>query len=258
MDAGWARWILEQFEFEFTRTFPPMLDAGNLNAAYDALVFVEGGIPAAREGGRGGRGGRGTGAGAPPPYLPAEYAGQLGRVTVERTLPAIRAFLEQGGTVVAIGESAVNLAAYLKLPIGNHLVENGEVVPRAKYFVPGSVLSMRVNTADPVAHGMADPTDAFFDNSPVFRLEPGAEAAGVTRLAWFDSAAPLRSGWAWGQRYLNGGVAAVSARVGKGRAIFFGPEILKRAQPHGTFKLLFNALYSSVTGWTFEGPPAVR
>jgi hypothetical protein len=31
--------------------------------------------------------------------------------------------------------------------------------------------------------------------------------------------------------------------VGRGRILLFGPEILKRAQPHATFKLLFNALY---------------
>ena len=42
---------------------------------------------------------------------------------------------------------------------------------------------------------------------------------------------------------LDGGVLAIEARVGKGRVILYGAEILQRAQPHGTFKLLFNALY---------------
>jgi hypothetical protein len=31
--------------------------------------------------------------------------------------------------------------------------------------------------------------------------------------------------------------------VGKGTLYLFGPEITFRAQPHGTFKLLFNTLY---------------
>ena len=83
----------------------------------------------------------------------------------------------------------------------------------------------------------------YFDNNPVFRLSPGASDQGVARLAWFDSPAPLRSGWAWGQRYLQDGAAAIEARIGKGRVVLFGPEILKRAQPHGTFKLLFNGIY---------------
>jgi len=243
MDSGWARWILEQFEFRFDRVFAPALDAGNLNEKFDVLVFVEGGIPSPAGGGGGG--GRGGGAAAMPRDVPAEYQPHLGRVSVEKTLPALKSFIENGGTVIAIGDSASNLARYLALPIEDHLVENGTALPRTKYFVPGSLLSMQVDVTHPAAHGMTPRTDAFFDNSPVFRLGPDAASRGVTRLAWFDSKTPLRSGWAWGQQYLDQGVAAAEAKVGKGRVLLYGPEILKRAQPHGTFKLLFNGLYLS-------------
>jgi hypothetical protein len=34
----------------------------------------------------------------------------------------------------------------------------------------------------------------------------------------------------------------VAAPVGRGTLYLFGPEILFRAQSHGTFKLLFNAV----------------
>jgi hypothetical protein len=250
MESGWTRWILEQFEFPFTRVYAPELDAGNLNAKYDVLVFVSGAIPAVASaaGGGGGRGGRGGGAGGPDPQsIPGEYRAQLGRVTADKTIPQIKAFIENGGTVVALSDSAMNLAGQLKLPIENHLTENGSPIPAAKYFVPGSVLTARVDTTHPLAAGMTERTDFFFDNSPVFKLGPGAEAAGVRAFARFDSPAPLHSGWAWGQQYLEGGVLAVEARVGKGRVVLYGPEILQRAQPHGTFKLLFNALFASVT-----------
>jgi hypothetical protein len=108
-------------------------------------------------------------------------------------------------------------------------------------------LSARVDTYHVVATaGMQERADVFFDNSPVFRLRPEAVSSGRVRpIAWFDSATPLRSGWAWGQHYLEGGVIALDAQVGKGRVYLFGPEILHRAQPHGTFKLFFNALYSA-------------
>jgi hypothetical protein len=104
-----------------------------------------------------------------------------------------------------------------------------------------------VDVTHPIAAGMTPRTDFFFDNSPVFRLGPGADAAGVRALASFDSPAPLRSGWAWGQAYLNHGLVAIDAPLGKGRALLFGPEILQRAQPHGTFKLLFNGILASTT-----------
>ncbi|HYN06044.1 MAG TPA: M14 metallopeptidase family protein [Vicinamibacterales bacterium] len=252
MLAGWTRWILEQFEFTFDRVFAPQLDAGDLNAKYDTLVFVEGGIPAVsagRAGGAGAAGGRGGGAGGgrgtgAPANLPAEYRDQIGSVTAERTLPILRQFIENGGTVIAMGDSATNLAAYLNLPIENHLVENGTRLPSTKFYAPGSVLRARVETSNPIAAGMKPHTDFFFDNSPVWKLGPDAAARGVKALAWFDSKTPLRSGWAWGQQYLENGVIAAEATVGKGRVLLFGAEILQRAQPHPTFKLLFNGIYS--------------
>ena len=204
------------------------------------IVFPGGGIPAAQASGRGGRGG----APAADVEVPAEFQSQVGRVTPERTAPALRAFAEAGGTIVAIGDSAANLASWLSLPVENHLVENGAAIPRAKYFVPGSVLSARVDVSHPLAAGLRERTDFFFDNSPVFKLGPGAAQAGLRPIATFDSATPLRSGWAWGQAYLNGGVIAVDVPLGKGRVVLL-PEVLHRAQPHGTFKLLFNSLFLS-------------
>jgi hypothetical protein len=62
-------------------------------------------------------------------------------------------------------------------------------------------------------------------------------------VAWFSTSTPLRSGWAWGQTYLTGGVAAAEATVGRGTLYLFGPEITFRSQPHGTYKFLFNAIY---------------
>ena len=109
--------------------------------------------------------------------------------------------------------------------------------------MPGSVLRVAVDNTSPIAHGITNPLDVFFDNSPVFRLEPEAALKGVRPVAWFDSATPLRSGWAYGQGYLQGGVAVVDASVGKGKLFLFGPEITFRAQPHGTFKFLFNGIY---------------
>jgi hypothetical protein len=236
IDSGWARWILEQFQFTFEKAFAQTLDAGNLNAKFDALLFVEGGIPSERQ----------QGAAQPAPdEIPAEFRRWLGRVTSERTLPEIRKFVENGGTVVTIGEASTNLARYLKLPIEDHLAENGQPLPQSKFYTPGSILAAKVDVARPLAHGLNERTDFYFDNNPVFKLGAGAAAQGVTPLAWFDSPTPLRSGWAWGQQYLVNGVAAVEATVGKGRVVLFGPEILKRAQPHATFKLLFNALYLS-------------
>ena len=240
MDSGWARWILEQYQFPFEKVFAGTLDAGNLNAKYDVLVFVEGGIPAP---------GAGPGGAQPAAAdIPSEYRPMLGRVTAERTLPELKRFVENGGTVITIGASATNIAKHFGLPISDHLAEGGTPLPPAKFYAPGSVMTARVDTTHPIAHGMNERTDIFFDTSPVFTLDAAAAGRGIKGVAWFDSAAPLKSGWAWGQRYLQNGVAVIDAPLGKGRVLLFGPEIIKRAQPHGTFKFLFNGIYLSVAG----------
>jgi hypothetical protein len=235
--SGWIRWLLEQYEFPFEVVFPPALDAGNLGSRYDVLVVADDLIP---EPGR-----RPLGSTLDPATVPEPYRSQMGRVSVERTIPALRSFLEGGGTIVAIGPSTA-LAAHLRLPITSALVTRTPTGDRPlkqeEYYIPGSVLRVRVDPTQPLAWGMPAQADVYFDNSPVFRLGPDAAARGVTPVAWFDSAAPLRSGWAWGQHYLEGGVAIADVRVGRGRLVLSGPEITFRAQPHGTFKFLFNAL----------------
>jgi hypothetical protein len=244
MPSGWTRWIMENFEYPFERVFAPQLDAGNLNAKFDVLVFVTGAIPGAGGGGRGGRGGAPA---AAPADLPAEFRDHFGPMTVQNTLPKIKEFIEAGGTAIAIGSSAANLAAFLQLPVESQLTENGAPLPNTKFYIPGSVMRTKVDVNDPLAFGMNESTDVFFDEAPVWKLGPNAAAAGVKRVAWYDGKAPLRSGWAWGQEVLDQGAAAVSARVGKGNVLLFGPEILQRAQPHGTFKFLFNGILYAQT-----------
>ena len=116
----------------------------------------------------------------------------------------------------------------------------GSQLPSEDYYIPSSILEVRVDNSRPIAYGMKERMDIFFSRSPVFRLHPEADKNGVIPIAWYDSDTPLRSGWAWGQHHLYGGTAIVEAKVGKGNLYLFGPEILFRAQPHGTFKFFFN------------------
>jgi hypothetical protein len=244
MPSGWIRWILEQFEFPYELVYVKRLDEGNLNAQFDALVFVGGAIPplSGTAGGEGGAFQRGAGS----EDLPAEYRDRLGRISAERTIPALRAFLEAGGRVVTIGSSTA-LARHLKLPIDNHLVERqsskaARPIPREKFYVPASLLEVSVDSTVPAAAGMGSLAIVMFDESPVFTLLPDAVSRGMRPVAWFATAEPLRSGWAWGQTFLEGGIAAIEAQVGKGTLYLYGPEITFRSQSHGTYRFLFNGL----------------
>ncbi len=232
MPAGWTRLVLENFEIPFTTVYAKELDAGNLNRKYDVLLFVSGGIPSGNRRGGFGRAMDST-------EIPKEYWPALGSVSVETTVPQLKSFMEQGGRVVTIGSSTA-LAGHLGLPVENYLLDNGKPLTNEQYYIPGSLLEIAVDTTQPVAFGMPSRPIVMFDDSPVMKLGADAAAMGVRPLATFDTPTPLRSGWAWGQERLNGGVAMAEATIGKGTLYLFGPEVLFRAQPHGTFKLVFN------------------
>ncbi len=217
MPSGWTRWLLERFEFPYRVVKADELNEGDLGKQFDVLVFVDDAL--------------------------------LGRGGVsDETLPHLRKFLDGGGTVLAIG-GATGLGKRLGLPLANHLVgPDKEPLSAEQFYVPTSVLRVRVDPTQPLAWGLGEQVDVIFSKSPTFRLPADADKQGLRRVAWFDGKAPLRSGWAHGQQHLDGGVAIVDAAVGKGRLVLFGPQVLYRGQPHGTFKLFFNGIVRAGTG----------
>jgi hypothetical protein len=242
--SGWIRWLLEQFEFPFEVVYPPSLDEGSLKDKFDVLIFPGGAIPS---GSSRGENNFPDDFGGETQDIPEEYMIQMGRVTASETIPELITFLKEGGAILTLGSSS-NLASHAGLPIGNALVEklqdgSESPLPSEKYFVPGSILQVKVDNSNPLAHGLPERVDVTFSRSPVFKLKPEALLQNIRPVAWFDSDKPLRSGWAWGQHYLEEGLVVIEAGVGKGKLFIFGPEIAFRGQPHGTFKFLFNGIY---------------
>jgi hypothetical protein len=209
VSSGWTRWILERYEFPFDVITSSTVDRGSLAERFDAII------------------------------LPDEAA-----VRRMGSLPRLKQFIESGGTVIAIGQAALlaaELGSAAPAPVETPAGGTPQPLPREKYYVPGSVVRVAVDPSRPVAYGMDREVDVFFDNSPVFALTSN----NARRIAWFASPTPLRSGWARGQQHLDGTVAMVEVSIGRGRLIAFGPQVTFRAQSHGTFKLLFNALLTA-------------
>ena len=243
--SGWLRWLYEQYEFPYKQVFPKELDAGKLKAKYDVIV-VPGGVyhpPVVPHhnifsGAFGGEQPK-------PEAIPAEMRGWLGKMSDEKTVPQLGAFVRNGGELVTVGP-ANKMAGPLGLPVHEALTQPGKdgkpvALPDTKFYIPGSLLGTKVDTTSRIAYGM--PTDAtvFFDNSPVY--VPNDGAAGVRRIAWYPGPHVLRSGWAWGQEKLDGLSAALDVTHCKGHVIMLMPEVTQRGQSHGTFKLMFNSLY---------------
>lgn len=234
MASGWTRWIFDQFEFPYKLVFPQELDAGGLEKKYDVLIFQDDVL--AREGG-------GNRRRLDPASIPEQYRAMLGSITREKTFPMVAAFAKAGGTVVTVG-SASRMVPALGVPVTNVLATKDkdgkeEPIPSTKFYIPGSILTTKVDVANPLAYGMPETLNVFYNNSPVF-APPGDPS--IRKVGWFYNDDPLVSGWAWGQKILNGNSIILDAPLGRGHVLLLGPEVTQRGQPYATFKYLFNGV----------------
>jgi hypothetical protein len=234
---------MEQHNFRFNTIYSREINDGDLKRNYDVIIFVSGAIPALS--GSEQSTSKDT---TKMSDIPGEYRSRWGRISADTSITAIKKFMEAGGTVITIGKST-SLAYHLKLDVSDALVEMNKGIltplPAEKFYIPGSILRVSIDSTLTSCWGMGSATDIIFDSSPVFRIRPEAmNQMKIKPIAWFSSEKPLRSGWAWGQQYLKDGVAAFEAKVGTGKLYAFGPEITFRSQTYCTFKLIFNQLYS--------------
>ncbi len=246
IQSGWLRWILEQYNFPFKTVYSQEIDSGNLRNKFDVIIFPSGAIPEYREEVR-----RQAGEyprPAPSEDIPEEYRSWTGSLTSEWSIPQLKKFLEEGGTVIVTGTST-NLAYHLGLPVSNALVRNDEkgnqiALSNTEFFIPGSLLKVSVDPSQQDAWGMKEEGIVYFSRSQVLKLREDAEKKGVKRLLWFTDDNPLASGWALGQHYLKDGVTGFTAQIGKGILCAYGPDVTFRSQSQANFRLIFNRLYN--------------
>jgi hypothetical protein len=223
MDEGWTRWLLEQYEFPYTTLHNADLKSGKLNEMFDVLIFP------------GDRDKREIVEGDQRKWTRPDYKGGIG----EEGMAAVREFVRTGGTLVLMDQSVELALEAFALPVKNSL----RGLKSEQFSCPGSLLRILVDTRHPIAYGMPTEASAVFINSTALDLAPGFSYTDVKVIARYPSTNPLQSGWLRGPEHLQDQIAAAEVTYEKGRLILIGFRPQFRAQPHNTFKLLFNALH---------------
>jgi hypothetical protein len=171
-----------------------------------------------------------------PGSHPAQYTGGMTQAGVDN----LRTFVQQGGTLVTVNEAAqLPIRAWSDFPITD--VTAG--VPSTDYYSPGSVLAGQADASNPLTWGSPPDLDLYSDGSPAFSVKAGA--SGVTEPVKYPTSHVLRSGWLLGENLIAGKTAVANVKYGTGQVALLGISVQHRAQAHGTFKLLFNALYEA-------------
>jgi hypothetical protein len=219
MDEGWTRYVFEREMGVAYRTLHDReVRAGRLRERYDAIVLPDQKPAALLEG-------------HAPGSLPEEYTGGLGTEGVE----ALRSFVEEGGTLVALDTATTLVIEQFDLPVRDVLAD----VPPDEFYCPGSILKVRADPTQPLAHGLPETLPIWFQSSPAFETETGTVAAR------YGEGDPLLSGWLLGGERLSGRAALVEVALKKGRLVLIGFRPQYRAQSRVTYGALLNALYLS-------------
>jgi hypothetical protein len=225
-DEGWTRYILDMYEFTYKTIHDADIRAGLLNKNYDVIILPDNWRPGTIINGHK----KGT--------MPPLYVGGIGL----KGLQNLKEFVQQGGTIIFLN-STCNLAIEsFGLSVKNALKE----VKKNEFICNGSILRMEFDSTHPLAFGLPSQAGGVFARSCAFVLLPTFKEKerprSVARYARDDL---LMSGYIYGAKFLKGKSAIVEAPYGQGKLILLGFPVQFRAQPYGTFKLLFNAIFSA-------------
>lgn len=228
MDEGWTRFLLEQFAFPYTTLRDVEIKKGALNEKYDVIILPDDSTGMIT-------GERRESSRRPVSAYPPEYQSGIGKEGVE----ALKAFVEKGGTLVALGEACNFALEKFELNVRN-AVDN---LSSKEFFCPGSTLKVIFANNCPLAYGMPSEGLVLFWDSPAFEITPSQHNERYETIVSYVDRDILQSGWLIGEQYLGKKSAMVSVKLGKGQAVLIGFRTQLRSQTHGTFKLLFNALF---------------
>jgi hypothetical protein len=227
-DAGWTRFVLQQFEFPFETLHNADFKSGKI-AGYDALILPD--LPMQEII----NGFEDRDKDSFSPKLPVSYQGGISDEGVDN----LRKFVNKGGTLIALNRACELAVEKLALPV-EHVLKN---IEPSGFFCSGALLKIKIDQGEPVAYGMPEEAVALFADSPVLRPRYWHRRTGVP--AYYPDADLLTSGWIEGDRLLRGLPAILDVPFGAGRVVLLGFKVQHRAQTQGTYKLLFNAIHIS-------------
>src|SRR5262249_8492003 len=153
-------------------------------------------------------------------------------------IEALREFVRGGGTLIAFNNASEMVIDAFSLPVTNIL----SGLKNDQFFCSGSLLRVELrDQSHPGVWGMPHEPIVMFERGPAFELK--SDFQGTILASYPKDRNPLASGFLLHPERIQGKAAALEAFYGKGRVYLFGFRPQWRGQSHGTYKLIFNAIY---------------
>lgn len=220
IDEGWTRWVFDMWKIPYVTLVDSTVREGSLKEKFDVIVLPD-------------QPPRGIQDGLSARRYPAPYAGGIGPDGAQ----ALRQFVLDGGTLVALNNASRFAVQSLLLPVRNVL----EGVPDEDFYAPGSIFRLELDPSHAVTRGLPPQTAAWFENGPAFDVLDSSLVRVIGRYP-SDPDKLLLSGWVLHPERVAGRAALLEVHQGTGRVILFGFRPQYRGQTLATFPLLFNSL----------------
>ncbi|MBN2775423.1 MAG: hypothetical protein JXR31_14305, partial [Prolixibacteraceae bacterium] len=242
MDAGWTRYILDNYHIPFTVLKPGEVALKQLSA-FDVIILPDNDKEILLSG----KNKSGSGTYNIPAYDPQFTKG----LTKDGQQDLIR-FVNDGGIIISWGRSAQLFMGAQSLKNPGGVTEDfqlpvndiSETLQKQKLYCPGSLLKVELKEDFPLTYGMEKTANVFTRARPVFSTSVPYFDTDRRVIAAYpeDDKDILISGYIDNEKLLEGKAAMVWAKKGKGQFVFYGFYPQFRASTTGTYKLLFNAL----------------
>jgi hypothetical protein len=235
MDEGWTRYVFDDLSIPFTTLHNKDFKGTkkkkvNLRARFDVIVFADENANIIK-----------TGRPSPSSRYARYYSGSVpeyqGGIEKEG-VEALKSFVEQGGILITLNRACGLAFDDFRVPAGNAL----ERVDRSKFSCPGSILRVKVDNKSPIGYGMPKEAAIMFYRGMALSTRPPSAGWDRKVVARFPEDDILLSGWLFGKDVIARKAAVVDAKYKKGHIILIGFPCQHRAQSHGTYKFLLNAL----------------
>lgn len=230
IDEGWTRWVLDHFKFSYSAFHNPDIKNKKLLKKIDVLIIPDMERSVIIDG----KYNRRRSSFSTPSH--PDFRGGIGKEGIRN----LKDFVASGGVLILLDSSSGLALDDFSLPLTD-ILKN---VDRDKFYCPGSILKIKVDSHDPLGWGMPPESIIFFSHSPAFRTNlPTSPKIDRKVVAVFADREPhLLSGYIKGEKLLNRAALIIRFDYYKGHVIVLGGRVQHRSQTFATFKFLFNAI----------------
>jgi hypothetical protein len=242
VDAGWTRYLFDSYKLPYKILHPDEFEKTDFTANFDVVIFPSTGKALLLNGKPG------TEASPSMSNYHPDYQKGMGKKGLEKLM----LFVSDGGKVISWGQSADLFTGLLEITRGETKEEfilpftnDADQARKEGLNIPGSLVRLQLKQDHPLTWGMPSETNVFYRGNPLFNTTIPRFDMDRRVIGAFPEKEILVSGYCEKEEKLSEKPAMILIKKGKGELIVYSFNPQFRASTQATYKLLFNALFSS-------------